>query len=331
MSNTMRGMLPLLGYVILIAATDVYAGNKLQSLSPVTVAAVSFTLAALWFLGLDIRRRGVRSAFRPVRTHRHDVIAINVMTATVWLTLLFALKYLEPAVVNVVAFAIGPALTVLLSPLLRKGSKVLVTELVVALAIFVLIGVLSWGSVTGLSAIGHLSSGQAVLGLILGVVCGVACVGNTIYSKRLSDAGLTPVSTLAVRYFLMIVVAWPLVVASGDPGFVETLVPGAVIALIGVGLPNYLGQVGIRYVEPITASLVDTLSPVFAFTLQLLDGRLSTSAFSFVSILGITIMVGLGVVARSRYEKRETGAGVAELPVAIPVKSGSESGVARAA
>ncbi|MGX7828005.1 EamA family transporter [Actinokineospora sp. 24-640] len=313
-------MIPLLGYAVLIAGTDVYAGHQLQSLNPITVGAISFTLAGVWFLGLDSVKHGLRTALRPMRTHRGDVIAINIMTAGAWLTLLYALKMLEPAVVNVVAFAIGPVLTVLLGPLLRKGSTVLRAEVLVAVGVVAALALLSWGSVSGNSGVGDIDTGQAVLGLALGFACGVACVGSVIYSKRLSDHGLTPLSSLSVRFFLMIVVSWALVATSDEPGIGPAFLPAALIAVIGVALPSYLGQLGIKYVEPITASLVDTLSPVFAFLLQLLDGRLTPSALTLACILAITVLVGIGVVARSRHETR-TAALPPPLPIATPVES----------
>ena len=304
MSNTLRGLVPLIPFVVVNAATDVYGGNRTQSINPIVLAAVSFTFAVVLFLGLDSGRRGVPSALRPFRTHRRDVIAINVMTAITWLTLLSALKYLEPAVVNVTTFAIGPAAAVLLTPLLRRGSRVLPSELVVSFCIFVLIGILGWGSFTGRSGIGHVGGGQATLRLTLGVICGLAYTGTILYSKRLSDSGLTPLSSLAVRYPATVIMAWVRVAFMDHPDVGAALVPGAVIAVISIGLTNYLGQVGIRYVEPITASLLDTLSPVFVLLLQLFDGRLRPSALTIGCVLGITVLVGVGVAARSRLESR---------------------------
>jgi drug/metabolite transporter (DMT)-like permease len=195
-------------------------------------------------------------------------------------------------------------LTVLLSPLLRRRGAVLGTEIGVSIVIFALIGVLMWGSATGLSGVRGLGPGRAALGLTLAVVCGLGCAGNVIYSKRLSDDGLTPLSALAMRYYLTIGVCWALVAISDNPRVGAALLPAAVVAVLGVALPNYLGQVGIKHVEPITASLLDTLSPVCAFCLQLLDGRLRPSGLTLAGILGITIMVGLGMFARSRHEVR---------------------------
>jgi drug/metabolite transporter (DMT)-like permease len=140
-----------------------------------------------------------------------------------------------------------------------------------------------------------------VLGLTLGLACGLAYTGNTIFSKRLSDAGLSPLSTLALRFQLMVVVSWIMVIADGGPGIGRAIVPAALLALINV-VQSYLGQVGIKYVEPITASLLDTLSPLCAFLLQLFDGRLAPSGFTLACIVAITGLVALGVVARHRFD-----------------------------
>ncbi|MFC7615603.1 EamA family transporter [Actinokineospora soli] len=186
------------------------------------------------------------------------------------------------------------------------------------MGVVVALTLLSWGSVSGNSGMGAIGTGQAALGLGLGFLCGLACVGAVVYSKRLSDSGMTPLSSLAVRFFLMVALSWTLVGASPDPRVGEAFWPAVVIAVIGVGLPSFLGQVGIKHVEPITASLMDTLSPVFAFLLQLLDGRLTPSPLTLGCILVITALVAVGVVARSRHETR-TAPEPATLPAAVPV------------
>jgi drug/metabolite transporter (DMT)-like permease len=320
-SNTARGLGPLLGYAILSAAVDVYAGNTLQSISPIGLAAVSFTFAAVFFLGLDAARNGLAAVLRPLRTHTLDVVAINVMTAGTWLTLLYALRHLEPAVVNVIAFSIGPALTVLLGPLLRRGNPVLRAERLVSAGILVVIAALMWSSAAGLSGVRGLPAGEAVTGLVLSVLCGLFCTGNVIYSKRLSDRGLTPLNSLTLRYFVVIAVCWALTGASGGGGLGHAVLPGLVIAVIGIALPMYLGQVGIKYVEPVTASLIDALSPVAAVLLQLPDGRLHPSPHTIAGILAVTALVGVGVLARDRAERRQSRR-ADERPPPVPILQG---------
>ena len=325
----MRGVVLLLLFAALSALVDVYAGNRLQELSPISMAAISFTLSAAFFLGLDLARRGAPATFRPLSTHRHDVLAINVSTAVTWLSLLYALKVLEPAVVNVVGLAIGPVFTVLLGPLLRRGSRVLPAEVAVSVGICGFIAVLVWASVTGRSGVGAVGAGEAVVGILLTLLCGLAGTANVLYSKRLSEAGQSPQSVLALRFFLMLAITWAMVALSDDPRLAESFVPGVVIAMIGVGLPLYVLQVGIKHSEPITASLITSLSPPFAFLLQLPDQRLRTSPASLVGIVGITALVAVGVLARGRSDRRSRLRPVAPEPLPLLTAQARQDGAGR--
>ena len=203
---------------------------------------------------------------------RIEVAALNVAIAVTWLFLLYALKLIEPAVVNSVALAIGPALVVLVGPVLRRGTSVLPIEAAAAAGILGLIGVLSWASLAGLSGIRHIGAGTAALGLAATIGSGLGTTANVIYSKRLSEAGYRPVEVLPIRYFLMIAICWVLVASGhggGPHGLAVAFVPAAVIALIGVVGPNYLVQLGLGQTEPITVALLANLAPVLTYLLQL--------------------------------------------------------------
>ncbi|WP_229858378.1 DMT family transporter [Streptomyces poonensis] len=308
-----RGVTPLLAYAVLTAAMDVYAGNRFDVVSPASIAAVSFTLTMVFFTGTEVRRRGL-SQLGVVTRHRRDLVAINITTALTWLSTFYALEYLEPAIVNVIGLALGPMVMTLAGPLLRRHSTVMATEIVVSVAIGVLLTALVWGAFSGRSGLGDLPPRDAALGLVFTLICAAGSAVNIIYMKRLDDVGCDPGTVLAVRFVLMSVVAWILVALEDDPDLTAALLPGAVVAVIGVGLPIYVLQIGIRYTEPITTSLLVSLSPLFAIAMQLADGRLRFSLFTLGCVLGVVVLVAVGVVVRGR--KPEEPAAVAAEPTA---------------
>jgi drug/metabolite transporter (DMT)-like permease len=299
------GVVPLVAYAILSAATDVYAADELQSRSPLSLAAVAFTFVAIAFTGWNLISRGVAATVLPWRTNPADAIIINISTAASWISTLYALKYLEPAVVNVTVVAISPIMMVLLGPILRKGSLVLASEMWASLCIFGFLAALAWDSISGHSGVGKIDLFHAVLGIALMLISGLGATVNVIYSKRLSDAKYDPQSILSIRFYLIIVVSWSIIAAQGNPRLGAVVFPAIVVALIGIGIPLYLIQLGVKYTEPITASLICTFSPIFAFVLQLPVQRITPSPLSLTCIVGITALVFIGTVERARQSKKQ--------------------------
>jgi len=77
-----------------------------------------------------------------------------------------------------------------------------------------------------------------------------------VYPKRLSEAGL-PAASARRRTFLILAVTRTLTGLSAKPQLAATFLPALSIALIGVAIPLYLLQVGIKHTEPITAAAAD--------------------------------------------------------------------------
>lgn len=318
-----RGVVPLIAYASLTAAMDVYAGSQFETFSPASIAAVSFTLTMLFFVAVEGRRQGFRQ-LGELRVHRRDLVAINVTTAVTWLATLYALDYLEPAIVNVLGLALGPVIIVLVGPLMRRSSKVLATEVVVSVAICGLLAALVWVSFTGRSGLSGVTPRDAVIGLSFTLACAIGSSVNIIYMKRLSDAGCAPGSVLAGRFFLMSAAASLLVVFEDKPDLISALIPGTIVAVIGVGLPIYVLQIGIKHTEPITTSLVISLSPLFAFAMQLADGRLRFSPFTLGGIVCVVALVAVGSVVRGRRKEPARAETAVALPIADPGNDQSE-------
>lgn len=308
--------MPILGFAVLTAALDVYGGSTVQDVSPQVLAAVSFSLTAAFFLALQAVLGRIPATLGALRTHPYDVAAINVTTAVTWLSMLFALKYLEPAVVSVVVVALGPILTVAMGPVLRRGSTALRAEVAVSVGVCAVLAVLVWESFAGHSAIGAVSAGDATAGFLLTLACAAGSASNIIYMKRLNEAGQTPQSVLAIRFFLMIAVTWVMTAFTERPDVSGALWPSVVVAVVGVGLPIYVLQIGIRHTEPITTSLLLSASPLVTLLLQLLDGRLTPSVLSWAGTLLIIALVSMGMVSREQEDRRRArqGAPVAGTP-----------------
>ncbi|WP_406861085.1 EamA family transporter [Streptomyces sp. HUAS MG47] len=291
-------MVPLFAFSLLSALVDVFAGARLQQVDPGAVAAVAFTLTGVVFCTAAVVRMRWKPLVAVARAHARDLLVVNVTTALSWLSLLYALKLMEPAVANVVSIAIGPAFTVVMQMLWWRRDKVLPGEFVSAVGILATLVLLVWASLTGESGVGARDLTAMSLGVFAAVVSGAATSANVVFSARLGAAGVDVPTVMGLRFGLVAVGGWVMAGFAGFQALGEAVVPGVVVAVIGVSVPAYLVQVGVRRVPPMTASMVISLAPVLTLLLQLFDTRLEFSTISAVGIAVITLFIGVGLLAR---------------------------------
>ncbi|MGW1200715.1 EamA family transporter [Streptomyces sp. NPDC002536] len=298
-------MVPLFVFSALSALVDVFAGDRLQRVDPGSVAAVAFTATGAVFCTAALVRLRWARLVAVVREHGRDLAVLNLSTAVTWLTLLYALKLMEPAIANVVSIAVGPACTVVLQAVWWRRDRVLPGEVVSSCGILATLVVLVWMSLAGRSGVGAQELAPMLLGVLAAVVSGAASAANVVFSARLGASGLDVPTVLGLRFGAVAVGGWVLAGTGGAGELPRAVPPGLVVAVIGVAVPAYLVQLGVRRVTPMTASMIISLAPAMTLLLQMADPRLSFSPSSAVGIAVITALIGAGLLAR-RGERRPT-------------------------
>jgi drug/metabolite transporter (DMT)-like permease len=284
------------------ALRDVYFGGLFQRLPPLLVALTAFGLCSLVFLPVAlIRDRGGLAALvrRPGR-----LCWINATTAIAWLSFFFALGTIEPALVQILFYGVGP-LSVRWVDRLVPGSTPTAlnrTERRLHLGLLASLVVAGVVVVGGLSGLGPQPTVRAIVGIALAVGGGVSISISTLLCRVLNDDGVRPSTLLAMRFPGAIVLAGTLALLSPAPtlsGVTPSVFAGIALAsVLLIVLPNYVNQIGVALASPVTVRAVLALGPVLVFLLQLVEGRLSSSGWTLAAALLYAVFAIAATLAR---------------------------------
>lgn len=278
--------------VCLQAIGKVSYGTWLVALPAPLFVFISFALTATFFLA--VARKGVGGRARGA------LLLLNAGTALTFLCFFQALKLIEPAVAGAVEIGVGPILTVAMSMALTR-------ERPPCRRVVICIGVLSGCVLLGVAALGSgalESAGQDVwLGLAASVAAGFGAALITMASKTLLGHGWTSGAVLAHRFYLILplslAMAWG---AGGAPvewsGHLVAVL--LAVSVIGILIPLYLLQVGIRYSDPHTVMVTMAALPVVTFLLEGLSPRYAWSWGTAAGLAVVTVFLLLDARARRR-------------------------------
>lgn len=296
-----QGIFIGLTFCLLSAAFDVYVAFVTQTLSTVVVIFYCFMSSAVLFLACAIHRNSASLSLK-IKVDWKSIIVLNVSVLLNWGGLFYALRYLEPAVVGVASVACGPALTLLISLLDKRGARIALEDALVSGLVLFSVGVMLFNSFAGESGISTTSVGQRSLGIFSVIVCALGTVMYTVFSKKMFARQWAIYEILAVRNIAMIAVCVIAIPVAGGSFSInrELILPMLILVVIGHLLPIYLIQKTIYYLTPIHVSLVLLTLPVFVLLLQYLDARV---AFSVASVAAVSIIVLL-LLGRALYAMR---------------------------
>jgi len=299
-SREAAGFLVSVAFVCLAAVRDVYLGGLFQRASPLLIAMVAFTLCTLVLLPIALVHS--RDSFAVLLRRSRDLFWVNVTSAIAWLAFFYALRLIEPSLVQILYSGIGPLSVVWIDrhlpgaipavPLTRAERSIyvgLLASLVFSAAV----------ALCGLSGAGAQPVGVTAPGVILAASGGISISVSTMLCRKLNDAGVTPGALLSLRYPATVFSAAVLASLSfsGPPAALSLRLDAfLVIASLLIVFPSYVNQVGISLASPLTVRVVLATGPVLIFFFQLIEGRLSASPYSLTAAIlyaGVAISAGL--------------------------------------
>ena len=294
-------------FVIAAAARDVLFGGLFQAYRFFDIVLVAFGLAGVFFLSLVAWRQPEQ--FAALRRTWKDCVIANVGTAAAWTSFFFALKILEPAIVNTIHTGTGSVTLVILGALgfhVAKKARIRAREWVLQLGVLAALVALAAVVLLDLSGLRGRATGENLVGLALAFASGVFISLTSDVTKRMHERGVTAEGVLAVRFWAGIVLA-ALMVAAGvgdgrplaDPASLATVGAAGFLLIV---LPLYLFQLGLARTSAVSVWVIQAVGPCLVFAGQLLDGRLTPSAWTLAAIAAYSVLVIAAALSR-KYER----------------------------
>lgn len=303
------GLWLLIGYALSQGLRDVYLAGAFGAIGFFDLVLLAFTGATLFFsLCLMV---AMPAEFAALRREWRSLLAVNITTAVAWLCFFGALNLVEPTVVSTVFAGVAPAGVALLAILglqASAGARATMAERLLHIAIIAALAFLAWVVLSGRSGLAGIDVSDGVLGLILAAISGLTITAETVFAKRMNEAGISATGVLALRFLLIAIVG-----AVAVFGFGETQLIGKDIPVIGLTAlkililmvaPLYLVGKGLALTSPLTTGIVAAFGPSIVFLMQVAEGRIPTSMWVLAATLLYVGLTCTSLLLRTAQSKR---------------------------
>lgn len=305
--NLSFGILYVLIFTLLSSIQTVYLSGLLRHAEVFSTLSLTFMVVTIFFSLFVIIQKALHAKksmpYTPLKKDKLGVLLINISSAGSWFGFFLALKYLEPAVVSLLANSISPISTLVILTVILHTQPAKKNELISAFGVIASIGFIIVNIYLGNSAVGRIDASTFLVGLIMTIICGLCMCLNTIFSKRLNGKGIEPEQIMSCRFYILIATATLL---AGFSNILDTImnVPLEIIFISFIGniMPLFLLQVGIKRTPAMTVSLVLTFAPILCLILQMQDHRLVFSIHTAIGIIVTTCFVIYGIIPNHKSE-----------------------------
>ncbi len=281
-------------FVVSTAFRDVYLGGVFQSVNVFVVQLVAFGIATAAGLGLAWARG---CSLKPFFRAPVDVLMMNLTTAGAWICYFFALKFLDPSIVNTLFAGVGPFVIMAIRasghPIARSNPcSTLQTYLQVG--VIGSLGALIWIVAAGRSGFQSSDPLAALGSAVLALLAGSLITVSHLFGKRLDEAGAAPEVLVGTRFIGILAMACIVIGVEGPgdvmPPAMDMLRLAGASSLLIVA-PVFFNQIGMAKISPLSARIIAAFGPALIFILQQVDDRIAWSTETLIAIVAYSGLV----------------------------------------
>ena len=313
----MAGPAFVLAFVVLSAFRDVFFAGALRSAPFFAFALIAFATCTLAFLVVALleRERTLRVVFADMRA----LLLTNLFTAVSWLAYFQSLRFLEPAIANVLFAGVGP-LTVIAMASDRLADRRRGGDDAVRNGLSGRDGILPCrdggrGARRPLGGRGRHAGADRVR------VRG-RCRGDDHHRAALRQAparsGRERGAVVATRFLGVLAAAAVALSFAPDARAAAVSPPTwlahAPVAFVLMAVPIYLGQIGVKRASPLTVRVLLALGPVFVIGLQSAVGGMTLSGYSLAGVAAYSAIAIVAALARAFSARAATAPAPASAP-----------------
>ncbi len=273
---------------ILSTAISLVAINQLElQVNPTLAALISFLLCFLFFNLVNYNR--LKIAYDILLKSPLDFIKINIITAIIWISTFWGLKYIAPGIFVSLFMGVIPLSAVFISKN-KPGFKHKETNLMLTL-IFLALGLVSYESLKLVD-----SSTTMYYGLFLAVISGIFSAIYIHYSQKLQKKfNFTTLDFLSIRFYFVIAICLSLASIAGNHIILSCTLNKwydfIFIAILTTIIPLYSLQNAILKLGSMRVSYLITLTPLVAYLLQTFIGfQFNIVIFSMILVMSLLLI-----------------------------------------
>ncbi len=304
------GVIATLLYCLISAISRVSVSEITQRVDPFVLCFYIFLIANVIYACLCVFT--TKCIKTQIKENKWNLLMLNLWTLGAWLFLIYPLKYLEPSIISSVTLGLSPVITLLLGRFIYVKSNLKLTDVVISLFLLLAVSYLVLLCFIGYSSIGILRLKHLIVALFCSFIASISVALSNIYAKKLSNNGLKPLSILALRFIMLIIVSGGIALISAKQSTLHSLssmIPSIIlVSFIMVVIPLYFIQVGIKHLSPIFIAIIVPFMPITIFLLEFMDPREKPDKEVLVGILfmlGVTL-IGTLIKSKQATEKRKS-------------------------
>lgn len=302
------GIILLLGFVLSQAIRDVHLGHLFGSLGLFEAALLAFSTAVMVF-GASL------VLFRPdqislLAANWKTVLILNITTTIAWMAYFGSLRLVEPAAANLAFAGIAPIAVALFAMIGLTSAHEKAAGLIERLTHAALLGIVAMLALVvsmGYSGFAEIDPMIGSIGVGLACLAGLSITAETIYAKRMNEAGVSPLAIVGTRFLMVSVVAGIMVMQVEAPfagySFGDMAKQAVVFLAILIG-PIYLAQAGLARTTPLISGAILAVGPVATLMLQSLAGGIHLApAMLLITVLYALVAIVAAILSATRTDR----------------------------